>query len=145
MSLGYLFRMEGGIYDCEYDEFGNRREMPVKDQQAWSRIDKYPIIKRTKKGAWIEYEKAKSGKKFVGFTTNKQFACETDGEALHSYIMRKQAQIKILGKRLEESELLLAKARGELDKPGMSLPPTERAKPAVNPRNDDFDDWLKDI
>lgn len=64
----------------------------------------YPIIKRTKCGAWIDYW---GSKKFVNLEARKRFACLTAEEALKSFQARKRRQISILKHRLAEAEAAL--------------------------------------
>ena len=55
-------------------------------------LHKYPILKITPKGAWINIF---GDKKFVLLTARKRFACPTEEEAKKSFVARKQRQIQI--------------------------------------------------
>lgn len=86
------------IIDADADKFGvtePRLEM------LW-----YRIIKRTPKGARLYG-------KFVLLTAKKQWACETEAQALTSFIARKERQISILNAKLQSAkqDLALTKER----------------------------------
>jgi len=68
-------------------------------------LQTFPIIRRTKQGAWICYNSLDENDpdKFVLLTARKQFACETIEEAKESYKARKKHQIRILQARLERA------------------------------------------
>lgn len=100
-----LFRCEARRYsvviDADLDHYG------VTDPQlemTWWRVDK-----RTPKGAWV-------GGRFILLTAIKRWACETEEEALASFIARKRKQIRILSHNLKkaEAELALAEPRHAL-------------------------------
>ncbi len=71
----------------------------------------YDILNRTQKGAWIKYYKDGREKKFVLRTAQKRFACETELEAMLSFIARKKAQIRILTSQLTETETVLRNSK----------------------------------
>lgn len=68
-------------------------------------VTEYPIIKTTTCGAWIY---AYGKKKFVNLQRKKKFACATVEDAYESFIYRKQRQIEILKKSLENAEMALS-------------------------------------
>jgi len=67
---------------------------------------KYKVIKKTPQGVWIDlnYNWGPEEKKFVKLTAYKKFACETEEQALESYIARKSRQIKILKNQLARAQ-----------------------------------------
>jgi hypothetical protein len=81
-------------------------------------LTKYPIIKRTRCGAWIAlgfifqwHEVSDStDKRFVNLQARKKFACETEEEALLSFMARKKRQIRILDSQLQQAKQALAAA-----------------------------------
>lgn len=75
-------------------------------------ITAFPVLRRTPKGAWIESWNTQSGKQFICFEWNKQFACETPGRALEAYRARRRRQIGILEARLRVARLGLMIANG---------------------------------
>lgn len=68
---------------------------------------KFPIISRTKCGAWVD---DMGRKRFVNLNARKRYACPTEAEALESYHARKRRQIRILKARLAEAETALTLA-----------------------------------
>lgn len=64
-------------------------------------LSEYPIIKRTKYGAWIG---ANLEKRFVRLNAHKKFACIGKIEALQSFIARKKRQTRILKAQLKDAE-----------------------------------------
>jgi hypothetical protein len=92
-----LFRCEAKRYsvciDPDADQYGvtdPRLEM------TWWRVEK-----RTPKGAWV------CGR-FVLLSATKRWACETEEEALASFIARKRKQIRILSHNLSRAQADLA-------------------------------------
>lgn len=90
----YLYRCEtvrySYIIDADLDMYGTSAPQ--------IRIDRFEIIRRTEKGAWIC---SVSGKRFILLTARKRFACETEKEAVESMIARRNRQIRIIEKQLE--------------------------------------------
>jgi len=71
-------------------------------------LDRYEILKKTKKGVWIRYYHGiNKEKKFVLLTTRKQFACETVDKAFESFKHRKQQQLKIYKAKVENIKEVL--------------------------------------
>ncbi len=96
-DMDVLWRCEAKRYsvciDPETDRFGTsapRLEM------WWHRVSR-----RTPKGAWL-------GDRFVLLTARKRWACNTEQEALESFVARKTRQIKILSAQLAAAEADLA-------------------------------------
>lgn len=69
-------------------------------------LQRYKIIKRTPKGAWIKYYN-EIGKKFVLLSARKQFACETVELALESFKYRKIKQFKIYESKVKNLKHIL--------------------------------------
>lgn len=69
-------------------------------------LQRYKIIKRTPKGAWIKTY-TNSGKKFVLLSARKQFACETVELALESFKYRKMKQFKIYESKVKNLKHIL--------------------------------------
>lgn len=99
-----LWRCEGKRYsvviDPERELYGST---PLRVEMTW-----YVVTKRTPKGAWL-------GSTFVRLDARKRFACETEKEAIESYIARKRRQVNILSSQLEEAERGLAIAQASLE------------------------------
>ena len=75
------------------------------------RLIRYPVIKRTPCGAWICMGVFLGGepfdcshKRFVNLKATKRFACETEEEALYSFMARKTRQISILTRQLRQAQ-----------------------------------------
>jgi hypothetical protein len=88
-----LWRVDGKRYsvviDADREEYGST---PLQVEMRW-----YHVTKRTPCGAWL-------GSRFVRLNARKQFASNTEKEALESYIARKKRQIGILSAQLREAE-----------------------------------------
>lgn len=93
-KLGYLYRYEDKQY-CSVDEYDRTWLLPLKLE-----LHKYPILKKTPKGAWILY----GSKKFVLLSARKKFACLTELEAIESFIRRKMSQKSRLQNQLDRAE-----------------------------------------
>lgn len=65
------------------------------------RLTKYPVIKHTPKGVWLDNY---GTKRFVRREAIKRFACPTEEEALESFIARKARQVSILTSQLEQAK-----------------------------------------
>ena len=102
MATEYLYRIVEVVHS-NYD--GGIRSLTL-------RLDKYIILKRTEKGAWIGSE-FPWDKKFVMLSARKKYAHETEAEAMESFIARKKKQIKIVSYQLKKAELALQLATTE--------------------------------
>lgn len=105
-----LWRCEARSYavciDPELERYGST---PLRLEMYW-----FPVRKRTPKGAWIPGPWC--GKRFVRLgETRKKYACNTEAEALESYIARKSRQISILSNRLKDAELGHSMAQNALN------------------------------
>ena len=99
-----LYRYEGYILEEGYlYEDGSYRPPLVE-----VRLQRFFVIRRTPKGAWIRYYTGKQ--KFVLLTARKRFACQTIEEARVSFIARKKRQICLLTHTLEAAKAELSKA-----------------------------------
>lgn len=71
----------------------------------------YSVVKETPKGVWIKlkgYEDCTyQRKRFILNTSRKKYAYPSKEEALYSFIKRKEIQIKILSRKLSDTEDLL--------------------------------------
>lgn len=92
----YLYRYVETFYSAGVDEFDNS----LGPGRLSVELRKYGVIKRTPKGAWIDYYQ----KKFVLLTARKKFACNTEEEAKTAFIARKERQKKILMAQLRQCE-----------------------------------------
>ena len=100
-----LFRCEARRYSvCIDPDLDLYSVTDPRLEMTWWRVDK-----RTPKGAWV-------GGRFILLTATKRWACETEEEALASFIARKRKQIRILSHNLKkaEAELALAEPRHAL-------------------------------
>ncbi len=77
-------------------------------------LDKYPVLKRTPKGAWIRHYGPFSSRKFVLLTARRKFACDTKADALESFIARKESHIRHLRARLTTAEKALQLGQAKL-------------------------------
>lgn len=99
-----LYRYEETYYSLGCDEYGD----PYPGHTIKVHLNYYKVLKRTPKGAWIEYWKNPNGKKFVNLTARKKFACDNEEDAKESFIARKNRQIKILKSQLKNAREALA-------------------------------------
>ncbi len=72
-------------------------------------LSKYPIIKKTPNGIWIDILFGRK-KKFILLSARKKYACLTPEEALVSFKARKNRQIGILNSQLLHTREALAQA-----------------------------------
>lgn len=91
---------------------------------------KYPVLRRTPKGAWIaidyfwsrlpsewKFENFKpESRRFVNLTCHKKFALPTIELALASYIARKERQARIYRARAQRADYHITIAEGLLQK-----------------------------
>lgn len=70
-------------------------------------LSRYPVIKETPKGVWLNVY---GSRKFVLKESRKRFACQTEAEALNSFIARKKRQQCILTAQLGYVEHVLDRA-----------------------------------
>lgn len=76
------------------------------------KIRKYPVIRRTPKGAWIA--EFMTAPRFVLLSARKKFACETETEAWESLIARRERQKKIYLARADRAQLTIDAANSQL-------------------------------
>lgn len=100
-NLGYLYRCFERVYAAPLDEYDN----PSGPGRVQVCYDRYKIVKRTPKGAWIDNY---GDRKFVLLTAHKKFACETKELAQESFIARKERQIRILSAQIKQAEQAIA-------------------------------------
>lgn len=98
--IGTAYRYTDTLYSSGDDEYGWNTYIRV-------HLNKYPIIKKTDKGIWLDNF---GSKRFVLLAARKKFACLTIEEALASYKARKNRQIKILVTQLKHANEALRQA-----------------------------------
>lgn len=110
----FLYRFKEIYYNRGLDQFDN----PLPGSYIELNIEKYEIIKKTKKGVWIYTGDVLGGikcfcnsKRFVLLSGKKRFAYPTKKEALESFKARKNRQIEILSHRLGNAKSALNLAR----------------------------------
>lgn len=81
----------------------------VLDTCLW--LQQFEVIKETPKGAWLDVY---GEKRFINREWRKRYACPTADEAMTGYIKRKEAEIRILKRRLAASNAGLALAQAGL-------------------------------
>lgn len=97
------YRFHERVVSAGVDEWDN----PVGPGRIEVYVSKYPVMKHTPKGVWLDiYDQ----KKFVLRDARKRYACPTMEEALESFVARKKRQIRILSTRLRHAEDAIMKA-----------------------------------
>ena len=99
----FLYRYDDIAYSVGVDECDN----PLPGYNLQARLTQYRITKYTPKGCWITDDWPYLNgqwKRFVNFSTRKQFACRTKQVALESFRKRKNRQIEILTEQLERAK-----------------------------------------
>lgn len=100
--------MEGkpeGKTEVLYRLTGNVVATNTLSPTAYFFFEVFPVVRRTKCGCWVEeYGK----KRFVLDQAKKKLAYPTKELARESFVRRKERQIQILNKRLEEVRTLLS-------------------------------------
>ena len=116
-SRGYLYR----YIDYQVAGFSHFGDWDVRtDSHTEISCEKFRILKRTPKGAWIYVGRhLNQEKKFVNLTCHKQWAYIGKSLALRSFIARKNASIRIYEARIKGAKGALARAAKEKpwDKP----------------------------
>ena len=92
-----LYRYELATYSNGLDMFGE----PLPRHITKIVLYKYRVLRRTPKGAWIDYFNDR-GKRFVLLTARKQYATNTKEEAKQQFIHRTTRYISILQSRLAD-------------------------------------------
>lgn len=100
-----LYRASGG-----WASYGPRIEIS---------IHQHPVISYTAQGCWIH---TWQGKKFVNLRAEKQWASDSEAEAIRQLYFRKRKQIQYLQRNLSEAE----EALGVLEKHFDQKPPPAR-------------------
>lgn len=101
-----LYRYDDIQYAPPLDEF----EYPIGEGRLTVRLSRFPILRRTKCGAWITGPMGED--KFVNLERHKKFACETVQSAMDSFLARKQVQRRIHAKAVARAEKAIAYALG---------------------------------
>ncbi len=106
-ELGYLYRYYAVHYSLGVDQWDD----PLPGYRLSIQLEKFAILKRTPKGAWIRFDRFSmdpaDDKKFVLLTANKRYACPDLDSAMESFIARKKRQILILKARLQSTQAAL--------------------------------------
>lgn len=102
-----LFRYEDIKYAPPLDEFEN----PIGEGRVAIRLYKFPVLKETPQGVWID---TGLEKKWINLSARKKYACLTEEEAKESFIARKKRQIRILESQLNRAHSALSLAKNEL-------------------------------
>ena len=97
MTEEFWFRYDSVRYASSLDEF----ECPVGDGHLEVKLRKFPVLKHTPKGVWINGWR---GRRFVLRDARKRYACPTLEEATESFIARKKRQAGIYRARLRDAE-----------------------------------------
>jgi len=93
---------------------------PLPEQEYWYRVEKgwsshtlwlhsYPVHRKTKSGVWLGL--AAGEEKWISLSWLKQWACPTKEAALVSFTRRKEREIAIHQKRVEQAKALLKAAQ----------------------------------
>lgn len=106
----YLYRYHGICYSAGVNEYGD--PLPYRGRRDIG-YSKFPIIKRTPCGAWIDLGLGE--KKFVNLKATKQYACLTRKLALKSFLARQQRAITIMSNRIADCQDFIAIARKALE------------------------------
>jgi len=96
----YFYRYQDVAYSLGTDEWDN----PLPGYNLAVECYKYPVIKHTAKGTWIDLG---FGKRFVLRTARRRFAAATQADAMVCFRARKQSQIRILRGKLKRAEQAL--------------------------------------
>jgi hypothetical protein len=98
-----LLRYDDIVYAAALDEWDRSTGPGTVDVK----LRRYPILKRTPKGAWIDTGLGMLQPRFVLLNARKRFACPTEPEAMESFIQRKRNQLRILKSQVARVEKAL--------------------------------------
>lgn len=125
-GIGYAFRVDDVVYsvvvDPDRDEYGVSRQIE---------IVAFPVLKRTDKGfririgGWDHNPETR----WISFAWARQWASLTPGDAMRSYIARRQKQARIYDSRAAIARSLVADAERILRESGEAPDPA----PGVTP------------
>ena len=102
----FWFRYEDRRYAPPVDEF----DRPIGEGSMDIMLRKYPVIKYTPKGVWLDL--SFNDHRFVLIGARKRFACPTVEEAKVSFIARKRRQASIYRARMNSAEKAIAIIEG---------------------------------
>lgn len=88
--------------DKSYDKL-YRFENPRGYENAVTKLT-FRVIKRTPCGARIKIREWESKTRFVNLTCRKKWACETEAEALKSFMRRKRCEMEYNRQRMNNAE-----------------------------------------
>ena len=101
------YRVEAQLVSAGVDEFDN----PLGPAQVYIYVRKYPVVKVTPKGVWLNVY---SSKRFVRQEARKRFACPTEQEAHLSFIARAERRCCILESQLASTRRGIALSKRAL-------------------------------
>ena len=107
-----LYRYEDIQYAPSLDEWDN----PVGRGHTDVYLRSYKVIKETPKGFWIDMDMdglaltERPNKKFVLARAKKKFACQTEEEAMESFLYRKMRQLDILKEKQRQVDSAIRRA-----------------------------------
>lgn len=107
----FLYRVEETRWSLGVDEWDN--PFPGYRLELSGRM--YPIVKRTKCGAWISVSSFGAERRFVRLSANKRFAVESKEAALKSFVARKKRQLEILGAQVAQTQRAMDMAMAALE------------------------------
>lgn len=114
-----FYRYEAREYSAGVDKFDNPIRRVVPDPKLM--LITLNLHKETPKGYWVGYgfhcpENLRSNSRWVSKTGKKRYAYPTKEEALQSFMIRKEIQMKILEYQAWSAELALKEAQKLKDK-----------------------------
>ena len=101
------YRVEAQLVSAGVDEFDN----PLGPAQVYIYVRKYPVVKVTPKGVWLNVY---GSKRFVRQEVRKRFACPTEQEAHLSFIARAERRCRILESQLASTRRGIALSKRAL-------------------------------
>lgn len=99
-DMEFLYRYEDRVRVSGYSDEWDNYHVTSRKTEVYLR--KFEIIRRTRKGAWIEWDQPE-GKRFILLSARKRFACDNELDALESFVARKAAQSRILAGQLKRA------------------------------------------
>ena len=101
------------LYRYDYYNVGHgvdQFDEPYDGHTTKLRLTKHFVNRRTRQGAWIPWFGRKNDERFVLLSAVKKFACNSEVEALESFIARKKKQLYIMQCRIVDIEIALKQA-----------------------------------
>ncbi len=119
--IEWYYRFFDAHYAPPFDEFD--QPMHLSSHRA-IRLDRFEVVRRTPKGAWIGVGvgiHSATGVKFILDDATRRWALPTEAEALESYHRRKTRQASIYAARLGDAEVLRDAAKWHIEHAGHSI------------------------